>query len=390
MLRWIIFTRAWLRAPKAPSLAFLHSRLWITRLQAKVALFAERLAAAKARVKEKAAKDLAERGERQNELLAVQYEEHMTKLKECVARARAAKRGMAPMAASSQKRLKRAQLAERLLKRNLEQAKDEAEAKLQGLNSDSGDGDEDGESPQKQGRREANGRFAAAPWQLSPLIWAQLGRRVSPSAVNANITDVLAAFAPGEMVPLPCEREMQKKRGELTVAGEAIAAFRVAMARRIRGFGWDESTKFGMSLLSTNTQIEPHDAPGTSVDLVQRGGALTAGGTSAYIASEIAQLFAHSQELLQDWKAVHEEQCGSGSWEAASAPDPTAVGMHRLCENTVLESDTCNGARKAKRLVLVAVMAAVREKQGEEAWDALSESERKAESKVFIGDCHGR
>ena len=34
-------------------------------------------------------------------------------------------------------------------------------------------------------------------------------------------------------------------------------------------------------------------------------------------------------------------------------------------------------------------MAAVREKQGEEAWDALSESERKAESKVFIGDCHG-
>ena len=78
-------------------------------------------------------------------------------------------------------------------------------------------------------------------------------------------------------MPLPCEREMQKKRGELTVAGEAIAAFRVALCRRIISFGWDESTKFGMGLLSTNTQIEPHDAPGTSVDLVQRGGALTAG-----------------------------------------------------------------------------------------------------------------
>ena len=357
--------------------------------KAKVALFAERLAAAKALVKEKAAKDVAERGDRENELLAVQYEEQVTKLKQCLARARAAKRENADGAASSLKRLKRAQLAERLLKRNLQQAEEDAEARLQELNSDSGDGDEDGESPQKQGRREANGRFASAPWQLSPLIWAQLGRRVSPSAVNANITDVLAAFAPGEMVPLPCEREMQKKRGELTVAGEAIAAFRVAMARRIISFGWDESTKFGMGLLSTNTQIEPHDAPGTSVDLVQRGGALTAGGTSEYIASEIAQLFAHSRELLQDWKAVHEEQCGSGSWEAASAPNPSAVGMHRLCENTVLESDTCNGARKAKRLVLVAVMAAVREKQGEEAWDALSESERKAESKVFIGDCHG-
>ena len=29
-------------------------------------------------------------------------------------------------------------------------------------------------------------------------------------------------------------------------------------------FGFDESTKFGLGLLSTNTQIEPHDAPGTS------------------------------------------------------------------------------------------------------------------------------
>ena len=240
--------------------------------KAQAALFTERLAAAKATFKEKARKALAECGERQNEKLATEYEEEVTKLKESVARARVLKRAAVSGAGQAHKRLKRAQLAEGLLKRAREQL-EEAEAEQPELNSDS----DEGESPRKLGRREANGRFATAPWQVTPLIWAQLGRRVSPSAVNANITDVLSAFAPGEQVPLPCEREMKKKRGELTVAGEAIAAFRVAKCKRIISFGWDESTKFGLGLLSTNTQIEPHDALGTSVDLVQRGGALTAG-----------------------------------------------------------------------------------------------------------------
>ena len=115
----------------------------------------------------------------------------------------------------------------------------------------------------------------------------------------------------------------------------------------------------------------------------------TAGGTSEHIADEVAQLFAHSRELLNDWKEVHEEQCGSGSWEAASAPEPSAVGLHRLSENAVLVSDTCNGARKAKRLVKVAAIEAGREKIGEEGWEALSESEREAKCRVWIGDCHG-
>ena len=113
------------------------------------------------------------------------------------------------------------------------------------------------------------------------------------------------------------------------------------------------------------------------------------GGTSEYIASEVAELFVHSRELLEGWKVVHEEQCGSGSWEAAGAPEPSTVGLHRLSENAVLQSDTCNGARKAKRLVKVAALAAGRERIGEEAWEALSESEREAKCGVWIGDCQG-
>ena len=74
-------------------------------------------------------------------------------------------------------------------------------------------------------------------------------------------------FAEEKVIPLPALDELRRMRGELTVAGEAMAAMRVALAKRIMSFGFDESTKFGMGLLSSNTQIEEMD--GTVTDVVQ-------------------------------------------------------------------------------------------------------------------------
>ena len=45
-------------------------------------------------------------------------------------------------------------------------------------------------------RQRTVGRFDVAPWIQRPLIWAQLGRRVPPSTINANITEVIRAYAP--------------------------------------------------------------------------------------------------------------------------------------------------------------------------------------------------
>ena len=101
--------------------------------------------------------------------------------------------------------------------------------------------------------------------------------------INRNITEVLTLYAKEKVVPMACERQMRKLRTEVTIAGEMIAALRVALCVRIISFGFDESTKFGLGLLSTNTQIEPHDALGTSVDVVMRGVTLTAGGTAEAI-----------------------------------------------------------------------------------------------------------
>lgn len=180
---------------------------------------------------------------------------------------------------------------------------------------------------------------------------------------------------------------MRRSRGELTIAGEAIAAFRVASCKRIISFGFDESTKFGLGMLATNTQIEPHDAPGTSIDVLLRGVTLTAGGTAKKIAASIeTKLFSHARALLRGWKQTHEKRFGAGSWAAAGAPEAESIGLHRLSENTVLMSDTCNAARATKRLLAEMAEAAGRQELGE-AWESMSEGERELRCKAHLGDC---
>ena len=182
----------------------------------------------------------------------------------------------------AQSRLRRAQIAEAKVNELSEQldemqpAEDETES-------------EDEEAPTR-GRRDAKGHFAELPWRMRELIYAEEARRTPPTAIAANISDVLRLFASEEVIPMPCVREMQRMRHELTVAGECLAAFRVALCKRIISFGFDESTKFGLGLLSSSTQIEPHDAPGTTVDVVLRGRSLCRSPVSIYIYVSITVL----------------------------------------------------------------------------------------------------
>ena len=324
---------------------------------------------------EKEKQRLETKGRLIEEGLTAKYANDYTLALAKVAKARARARKVESEAKLSRKRLKRAQTAEATVKEMEEEPPNSP--------------DTDDEPAAKLGRRDEHGRFRAEPWQHRVLEWAQLARGVPPSTINRNITEVLTLFASEEMVPLACERQMRKLRGEVTIAGEMIAALRVALCTRIISFGFDESTKFGLGLLSTNTQIEPHDAPGTSVDVVMRGVTLTAGGTAEAISKDIDEkLFAHARRLLTLWKAEHELMYGKGSWEKADMPFADNIGLHRLSENAVIMSDTCNAARATKRLVAEMAEKAGRERIGTEVWEKMTQGEREAKCQCHLGDCH--
>ena len=225
--------------------------------------------------------------------------DEIDKLNKRLAAARNKARDKASAANLSRKRRKRAQVAEGSLKQ-LQAALEEEESE-----DEESEGEEEA-TARCGNRRDERGRFKPLPNRIRVLIWAQLSRRVPPSAINANISDAIGALASEEQCPLPCERELQKMRGELTIASEAIAAFRVALSKRVVSLGWDESSKFGLGLLSSNTQIETQD--GQVVDVVMRGATLTAGGTAEAISWAVdRKIFAHARRLLTEWKAAHEK-----------------------------------------------------------------------------------
>ena len=335
--------------------------------------------------------------EKEAEKAAAKAAADIEMLKKRVAAARARARKVEGVAKQAGKRLRRAQKAEARV--------EELQAALEEEDPEEGDEPEEGvgaaeqASPRTQRkrrrtgrRRGSNGRFEALSSRVRILAWAQLARRVAPSNISANISDALAFYAPEkyEHETLPCERQLQKMRGELTLAGEAMAAYRIALSRRIISFGFDESTKYGLGVLSTNVQLEPHDAPGSSVDIVPRGACLIAGGKATEVSASIEKkIFAHGRNLLRRWKERHEKRYGAGSWARAGGPDPDSLGLHRLTEHTTLVSDTCNAARAAKRMLAEMAETAAKEKIGADAWEALTEAERSSQVATYRGDCTG-
>ena len=203
-------------------------------------------------------------------------------LKKKVAAARKRARNVEGDAKASRKRLTRAQTAEKGLK----ELQELLEMRLPEEEEESED-EEEAPRTAEGSRRDARGRWLAEAWQLRVLKWAQLARRTPPSAVARNISDVLAAVGAPQSYE-PTERQLKLMRTELTIAGEAMAAFRFGKARRIVSFGFDESTKFGKGILSTNTQLELDD--GKRVDVVLRGASLVAGGKSEVWAAVAIQI----------------------------------------------------------------------------------------------------
>ena len=308
---------------------------------------------------------------------ADKFETQRSGLNTARARAREAERE----AAKAQRKL------QRLEKRLEERAEREAEAEAEMCDAD----DED--DPTRRlpfellPRRDELGRWQAEAPEIRVLKWAQEARGVAPSTVSANIADVLALIAPHLDIPMSCERQNRIIRGEVTLAGEAMAALKFAAAMRIMSFGWDESTKFGDAVFGCHFRITNKD--GTIEDICLRGlSILPAGGTSAAILEHIEKrILGYSRRLLEKWQEKHEQKIGKGSWAAAGMPSPENIGLHRLCEDTVLITDTCNGARCTKRMLMQAIMKVIEEKIGTEAWEAMSTEERNKKYKVFRCDC---
>ena len=73
--------------------------------------------------------------------------------------------------------------------------------------------------------------------------------------------------------------------------------------------------------------------------------------------------------------------------ETWTGPKPEQLSMARLAGGGALQSDTCNGARKAKRVLAEMIAQQAREVLGEEEWAKLTEEEQSQVTRVHELDC---
>ena len=188
-------------------------------------------------------------------------------------------------------------------------------------------------------------------------IYSAISNQVPLSAIGPTIVDIVKRTAPWLEPEAPSPRMLTEARFELRLIEEALGGRRVGLAYAIRMLGFDETTKNGNPGITSNVIIEPtKGAP--LVPVILRGAYCSAGGTSeAVVAAIEKKCFARLRDILSRWEAMFHKLFPNEKW---TGPKPEALSMGRLAGGGALQSDTCNGARKAKRLL--AEMIAVQER----------------------------
>ena len=313
------------------------------------------------------------------EELEAEYAEQIADAEETTAARKKREKSKLRKAAESAARLERAKAAEHEVTA-LQAQVDVLHEKLQGLAVEQ-EAASDEDEPSGEGLRDRSGRqIAKFDWKVRRLFHGWLARRTPPATAGRNYIDAAAHFAPHQKVRQPSLRWIRALRAETTILGEGCAALQVLCAKRIVSFGFDESTKRGDGVASTNTQIETTD--GEILDVVLRGAFVIPGGTAEQVSAAMeSKLFAHCRKLLRKWKEIYEKM--GGTWPF---PDPTRLGYHQL-GGALIMSDTCNAARAAKRLIMANAAAAIEADIGAEAWALFSEDQKAAKTRCYVGDC---
>jgi hypothetical protein len=221
-------------------------------------------------------------------------------------------------------------------------------------------------------------------------ILQQIGNGTPPSAAGRNVVAIVKLAAPWLKPIEVTVRECQKIGYELTTVQEALSARQVAEAYAIKLIGFDETTDRHEPSITSNLRVQMTEGAPFETVILKAAYLATSGGTSEAIVAEIeGKCFERLRDLLRRWKKYFEKLYPSEEW---TGPDPERCSLHRLAGGGGIISDTCNAARKAKRLLAELIQnqatAVLREEMGAEAWDALRVEEKADLLRVHLLDCH--
>lgn len=152
----------------------------------------------------------------------------------------------------------------------------------------------------------------------------------------------------------------------------------------MRSIGFDETTKFGVASLTSNVQVEPREGAPLE-DIILRAAYCPMGGTSELVVQSIeSRCLSRLRDLLRRWKTTFEAMFPTDHW---TGPDPALCSLHRLGGGGAIVSDTCNAARRSRKLLADLIAAQVEEHLGANEWANLSEAEQEKAVRTHHVDC---
>lgn len=227
---------------------------------------------------------------------------------------------------------------------------------------------------------------AKIEWRVRLVIYAFLALMVPASAVGMAIVMVVKLTAPWLRPTAPTYETVERCRFELRFLEEAVAARRLASSYKVRMLGFDETTKFGLSSLTTSVTIQPTQGAELE-DVILRAAYCPQGATSALCVESIERrCCSRLRDMLRRWEMQFYKMYPNEIW---TGPDANDCSLRRLGGGGAIMSDTCNAARCAKGLLAELVAKQVEEALRPELWDAMTEDERKAAVRTHQVDCWG-
>lgn len=151
-------------------------------------------------------------------------------------------------------------------------------------------------------------------WGTRLVIYMLLALLVPPASIGLVIVSIVLRTAPWLKPTAPTAETVKRCRFELRFFEEALAARRVASAFRIRGIGFDETTKLGNTALTSNVTVEPTEGAPLE-DVILRAAYCPLGSTADQIVRSIeTNCMERLRGRLRQWKTQFEKMYPADEW----------------------------------------------------------------------------
>mmetsp|Transcript_13403 Transcript_13403/g.29103 ORF Transcript_13403/g.29103 Transcript_13403/m.29103 type:complete len:910 (+) Transcript_13403:516-3245(+) len=188
------------------------------------------------------------------------------------------------------------------------------------------------------------------------LIFEQLANGTPPASIPANIASHAAIITPGaKVVELPSLDFVRRCRPALRVLCETLAAYRLDTAKEWEQLFTDGTGRRQVALQNLVLSIIEDDE---IQPLVLSTSIILEDETSERQVEAIVEMISTAGQRLERWTEVMEEMYPD---YIHNIPDPSSMNIGKLGYGGALTTDTCNGARKTRRLLVDLVKTAAEE-----------------------------